>query len=207
VKFGQCAAGALMLRQIAQQAVIGEVKAWPHAAAHQAPGPGGAGRLPPIRFDNSHRSQPVCHWAKPLTPNLTACRWKGQQLKGISPCEVPGFIGCANAVPAADFAGMEQKKIVVRADRVSPSLRLMACVLRWISRYQPPSGWGCSSNWVINGRSFTKAVGHPTNGETVALAKPYDWRNRRARAVSGFCGAGSRSTPALTTTRPQGGAC
>ena len=103
-------ADALKLRQIAQQAVIGEVKTWPHAAAHQAPGPSGAGRLPPIRFDNSHRSQPVCHWAKPLTPNLSACRWQCQQLEGISSCEVPGFIGCADAVPAADFAGMEQKQ-------------------------------------------------------------------------------------------------
>ena len=110
MKFGQCAAGALMLRQIAQQAVIGEFKAWPHAAANQAPGPGGAGGLPPIRFDNSHRSQPVFHWAKLLTPNLSTCRWQGQQLKGISSCEVPGFIGCADAVPAADFAGMEQKQ-------------------------------------------------------------------------------------------------
>jgi hypothetical protein len=90
-------ADALKLRQIAQQAVIGEAKTWPHAAAHQAPGPGGVGRLPPIRFHNSHRRQPVFHWAKTLTPNLSSC-------------EVPGFIGCANAVPAADFAGMEQKQ-------------------------------------------------------------------------------------------------
>ena len=109
-EFVQSAAGALMLRQIAQQAEIGKVKTWPHAAAHQAPGSGAASRLPPVRFHDSHRGQPVFRWAKTLTLNLSACRRQGQQLKGIPSCEVPGFIGCDDAVPAADFAGMEQKQ-------------------------------------------------------------------------------------------------
>jgi len=99
-----------MLRQIAQQAEISKVKARPYATAHQAPGPGAAGRLPPVGFYDSHRSQPVFRWTKTLTLNRSTCRRHGQQFKGIPTSEVPGFIGCADAMPAADFTGMEQKQ-------------------------------------------------------------------------------------------------
>jgi hypothetical protein len=99
-----------MRRQIAQQLEVGEVKARANAAAHQAPSAGAAGRLPPVRFDHGDRGQPAFRWAKTLALNFSACRGQGQQLKGVPSRIVPALIGGADPVPAADFAGMEQKQ-------------------------------------------------------------------------------------------------
>ena len=132
-----------MLRQIAQQAEISKVKARPHTAAHQAPGPGAAGCLPPVRFHDSHRSQPVFCWAKTLTLHLSACRRHGQQFKGIPTGKVPGFIGCTDAVPAADFAGMEQEQngrqsrthlTVATANDLSAAMNLAIPAALWMGQ-------------------------------------------------------------------------
>lgn len=45
-----------------------------------------------------------------LLLNLPACRRQGQQRNWIASREMPGLVSCADAVPAADLAGLEQKQ-------------------------------------------------------------------------------------------------